>query len=137
MQLVDEAKLWAKVSRQDCDTFMSTRRLAGVQRSGGSGGDGPLNAKLRAAVAGKVGGAGSGGDAESGGGWHKLEGPGLSPAGSLAEEDAPDPEGDYQDDDDEAAADCEDEEEDDGDEDEGGDDDEDGDAEDGDSSYER
>ena len=79
--MVDETKLWAKVPHQDCDAFMTSRRLAGVKRS---------PAAVAAAEGAKVKGEAGDGDAAQ---WHKLEGPGLSPSGSLPDDEAPDVDG--------------------------------------------
>ncbi len=105
IQVVDETKLWAKVPRQDCDAFMAARRLAGVQRSGGGTGgtsaaDGAAAGARPTTTAGGGGGSYGGGDdasyaagvsREGMAGWHRLFGPGLSPSGTLPEDEAPDP----------------------------------------------
>ena len=80
--------MWAKVSRRDCDSFMSSRRLAGVQRSpeATAAADAERSA---AAVLRSV--AYAEGARENDALWHVIEGPGLSPAGSLPEDDVPEP----------------------------------------------
>ena len=98
IQVVDETKLWAKVPRQDCDAFMAARRLAGVQRSGGGTGGTSGGAAADGKPATDAGSGGADDESYAAGvsregmaGWHKLFGPGLSPSGTLPEDEAPDP----------------------------------------------
>ena len=78
--------MWAKVTRSDCDAFMATRRLAGVQRTPQASAAAEADRLASVALRSEASAEGSRSNASL---WHTIEGPGLSPAGSLPEDDVP------------------------------------------------